>query len=184
MNTWYLQKVSQVIFLTCSQLDRTCVGEQPQTPPNAANSVFQKASWEYLWEHFFVQFYHHAWRRLLAFLDFDVFDGGRCLHLPQFVPVAGFWYPTWLFCSATWGFQNTDPKENDWQMPWYKTMFFFLYFFLAVDLKGRASFNRITENCLCVSPGACGPSTMIDETGTLIMKSAGGTLGSLPFGKV
>ena len=61
---------------------------------------------------------------------------------------------------------------------------FFLYFFLAVDLKGRASFNRITENCLCVSPGACGPSTMIDETGTLIMKSAGGTLGSLPVGKV
>lgn len=48
------------------------------------------------------------------------------------------------------------------------------FFFLAVDLKGRGSFNRITENCLCVSPGASGPSIMIDETGTLIMKSAGG----------
>lgn len=60
----------------------------------------------------------------------------------------------------------------------------FFFSFQAVDLKGRGTFNRITENCLCVSPGSCGPSTMIDETGTLIIKSAGGTLGSLPVGKV
>ena len=110
------------------------------------------------------------------------FEGGASVDLRPSVLLVSI---TPYYCSAFLRFpgKQTVAKGFEWQMPAYEvsflSFFFFSFIFLSGGLKGRGSLNRITENCLCESPGACGPSTMINETDTLIMKSAGGLLGSL-----